>query len=275
MPSNHFIFCHPLLPPSTFPSIRVFSNKSVLWIRWSKYWSFSFSISPSNEYSGLISIRIHWLDEVTWGPVKEMQTLHIPWSSSATLPLNHYKTLHQISHGWGDTAFKGVSPLCPPLSGKATTLFNVIQNSFLWDLIQHRGQVFSIKSSFMYASGKSTLKRGGMIFFTPFFFSLARRYRFWDSFEDGRATRQKDGSSRTSTAFKPCLLYFQHNIHERENTTNYHLTELSILFRFLCFMLNGFTVNTGLSMRKLGSASNNNNRNIIHGTGLEVEQHVV
>ena len=146
-----------------------------------------------------------------------------------------------------------------------TVLFNVIQNSFLWDLIQHRGQVFSIKSSFMYASGKSTLKRGGMILFTPFFFSLARRYRFWDSFEDGRATRQKDGSSRTSTAFKPCLLYFQHNIHERENTTNYHLTELSILFRFLCFMLNGFTVNTGLSMIKLGSASNNN-RNIIYYT---------
>ena len=123
MPSNHFIFCHPLLPPSTVPSIRVFSNKSVLWIRWPKYWSFSFSISPSNEYSGLISIRMDWLDEVTWGPVKEMQTLHIPWSSSATLPLNHYKTLHQISHGWVDTAFKGVSPLCPPLSGKATTLF--------------------------------------------------------------------------------------------------------------------------------------------------------
>lgn len=79
---------------------------------------------------------------------------------------------------------------------------------------------------------------------------------------------------RASTAFKPCLLYFQQSTHEREKTTNYHLTELSILFSFLCFMLNGFTVNTGLSMRKLGSASNNS-RNIIHGTGLDVEQHVV
>ena len=63
MPSNHFILCHPLLlPPSIFPSIRVFSNESVLRIRWPKYWSFSFSISPSNEYSGLISFRIDWLD---------------------------------------------------------------------------------------------------------------------------------------------------------------------------------------------------------------------
>ena len=63
MPSNHFILCHPLLlPPSIFPSIRVFSNESVLRIRWPKYWSFSFNISPSNEYSGLISFRMDWLD---------------------------------------------------------------------------------------------------------------------------------------------------------------------------------------------------------------------
>ena len=63
MPSNHLILCHPLLlPPSILPSIRVFSNESVLHIRWPKYWSFSFSISPSNEYSGLISFRIDWLD---------------------------------------------------------------------------------------------------------------------------------------------------------------------------------------------------------------------
>ena len=63
MPSNHLILCRPLLLlPSIFPSIRVFSNKSVLCIRWPKYWSFSFSISPSNEYSGLISFRIDWFD---------------------------------------------------------------------------------------------------------------------------------------------------------------------------------------------------------------------
>ena len=63
MPSNHLILCPPLLLlPSIFPSIRVFSNDSVLLIRWSKYWSFSFSISPSNEYSELISFRMNWLD---------------------------------------------------------------------------------------------------------------------------------------------------------------------------------------------------------------------
>ena len=62
MPSNHLILYRPPLPPSLFPSIRVFSNESALHIRWPKYWSFSFSISPSNEYSGLISFRMDWLD---------------------------------------------------------------------------------------------------------------------------------------------------------------------------------------------------------------------
>ena len=63
MPSNHLILCHPLLLwPSIFPSIRVFSNESTLCIRWPKYWSFSFSISPSNEHPGLISFRMDWLD---------------------------------------------------------------------------------------------------------------------------------------------------------------------------------------------------------------------
>ena len=63
MPSSHLILCCPLLlPPSIFPSIRVFSNESALYIRWPKYWSFSFNISPSNEHSGLISFRMNWLD---------------------------------------------------------------------------------------------------------------------------------------------------------------------------------------------------------------------
>ena len=62
MPSNHLILYYPLLPPSIFPSIRVFSNESVLHIKWPKYWSFSFSISPSNKHSGLISFRMDWLD---------------------------------------------------------------------------------------------------------------------------------------------------------------------------------------------------------------------
>ena len=75
MPSNHLILCRPLLLlPSIFPSIRVFSNESVLHIRWPKYWSFSFNISPSSEYSGLISFRLDWLDSLavqgTLGPFR-------------------------------------------------------------------------------------------------------------------------------------------------------------------------------------------------------------
>ena len=78
MPSNHLILCrHLLLLPSIFPSIRVFSNESVLCLRWPKYWSFSFSISPSNEYSGLISFRMDWLDLlVVQGTLKSLLQHH-------------------------------------------------------------------------------------------------------------------------------------------------------------------------------------------------------
>ena len=80
MPSNHLILCRPLLPPSIFPSIRVFSNESALRIRWPKYWSFSFSFGPSNEYSGLISFRMDWLDLLTvQGTLK---SLLISWLQS-------------------------------------------------------------------------------------------------------------------------------------------------------------------------------------------------
>ena len=79
MPSNQLILCHPLLLlPSIFPSIRVFSDESVLCIRWPKYWSFSFNISPSDEYSGLISYRMDWLDLlVVQGTVKSLLQHHI------------------------------------------------------------------------------------------------------------------------------------------------------------------------------------------------------
>ena len=83
VPSNHLILCCPLLPPSIFPSIRVFSSESVLRIRWPKYWSFSFSISPSNEYSGLISFRMDWLDSLTvQGTLKSLLQHH---SSKASI----------------------------------------------------------------------------------------------------------------------------------------------------------------------------------------------
>ena len=78
MPSNHLIFCHPLLLlPSIFPSIRVFSNELALWIRWPNYWSFSFSVSPSNEYLGLISFRIDWFDLLAvQGTLKSLLQYH-------------------------------------------------------------------------------------------------------------------------------------------------------------------------------------------------------
>ena len=84
MPSNHLILCHPLLLPlSIFPSIRVFSNESVLCITWPKYWSFSFNISPSNDYSGLISFRMDWLDLLAvQGPLKSLLQYH---SSKASI----------------------------------------------------------------------------------------------------------------------------------------------------------------------------------------------
>ena len=84
MPSNHLLFCHPLLfLPSIFPSIRVFSHESGLLIRWPKYWSFNFNISPSNEYSGLISFRMDWLDLLAvQGTLKSLLQHH---SSKASL----------------------------------------------------------------------------------------------------------------------------------------------------------------------------------------------
>ena len=83
MPSIHLVLCGPLLfPPSIFPSIRVFPNESVLHIRWPKYWSFSFSISPSNEYSGLTSFRIDWLDLLAvQGTLKSLLQHHSPKAS--------------------------------------------------------------------------------------------------------------------------------------------------------------------------------------------------
>ena len=97
MSSNHLILCHPLLLlPSIFPSIRVFSNESVLRIRWSKYWSFSFSISPSNEYSGLISFRMDWLDLLAvQGTLKSLLQHH---SSKASVFRHSAFFIVQLSH---------------------------------------------------------------------------------------------------------------------------------------------------------------------------------
>ena len=102
MPSNHLILCHTLFfPPSIFPSIRVFSNESALHIRWPKYWSFSFSISPSNEYSVLISIRIDWLDLLAvQGTLKSLLQHH---SSKASTLRRSAFFIVQLSHPYMTT----------------------------------------------------------------------------------------------------------------------------------------------------------------------------
>ena len=102
MPSNHLILCRPLLLlPSTFPRIRVFSNKSVLHIRWPKYWSFSFNISPSNEYSGLISLMTDWLDlPAVQGTLKSLLQHH---SSKASILWHAAFFIVQLSHSYMTT----------------------------------------------------------------------------------------------------------------------------------------------------------------------------
>ena len=102
MPSNHLILCHPLLfLPSNFPSIRVFSDESVLHIRWPNYWSFSFSISPSNEYSGLISFKMDWLDLLpVQGTLKSLLQYH---SAKASILWHSAFFIVQFSHPYMTT----------------------------------------------------------------------------------------------------------------------------------------------------------------------------
>ena len=102
MPSNHLILCHPLLfLPSVFPSIRIFSNESVLRIRWTKYWSFSFNISPSNEYSGLIPFRMDWFDLLAvQGTLKSLVQYH---SSKASILQHSAFFMVQLSHPYMTT----------------------------------------------------------------------------------------------------------------------------------------------------------------------------
>ena len=125
MPSKHLILCCPLLlPPSIFPSIRVFSNESVLCIRWPKYWSFSFSISPANEYSGLISFRMGWLDLLAvQGTLKSLLQHH---SSKASILQCSAFYIVQFSHPYMTTG-KTVSLTRQTFVGKVISLlFNML-----------------------------------------------------------------------------------------------------------------------------------------------------
>ena len=125
MPSSHRILCHPLLlPPSIFPSIRVFSNESTLCIRWPNYWSFSFKVSPSNDYSGLISFRIDWLDLLAvQGTLKSLLQHH----SSKTSILQHLAFfIIQLSHPYMTTG-KTIASTRWTFVGKVMSLlFNIL-----------------------------------------------------------------------------------------------------------------------------------------------------
>ena len=111
MPSNHLILCHPLLlPPLIFPSIRVFSHESALHIRWPKYWSFSFNISPSNEYSGLISFRMDLL--AVQGTLKSLPMPQFKSINSSVLSFLYSPTLTSIHDYWKNHSLDG------PLSAK-------------------------------------------------------------------------------------------------------------------------------------------------------------
>ena len=128
MPSNHLILCRPLLPPSIFPSIRVFSKESTLCIRWPKYWSFSFNISPSNEHSGLISFRMDWLDCLAvQGTLKCLLQHH---SSKASIFCLSAFFIVQLSHPYMTT-------------GKtiALTKWTFPQTKSFFDLINFQGPV--------------------------------------------------------------------------------------------------------------------------------------
>ena len=107
MPSNHLILCCPLLPPpSVFPSVRVFSNESVLHIMWPQYWSFSFSISPSNEYSGLMSFRMDWLDLLAvQGILKSLLQPQFKSINLLALSFLYSPTLTSIHDSWKNHSF--------------------------------------------------------------------------------------------------------------------------------------------------------------------------
>ena len=125
MPSNHLILCRPLLHrPSVVPSVRVFSSESVLHIRWPKYWSFSFSISPSNEYSGLISFRMDWLDLLAvQGTLKSLLQHH---SSKASIFQHSAFFRVQISHPYM-TSGKTIALTRQTFVGKLMSLlFNML-----------------------------------------------------------------------------------------------------------------------------------------------------
>ena len=145
MPSNHLILCHPLLlPPSIFPSIRVFSNESVPHIRWPKYWSFSFSISPSNEHPGMISFRMDWLDLLAvQGTLKSLLQRH----SSKAWTLQHSGFfIVQLSHPYMTTG-KTIALTRWTFAGKVMSLLFNMLSKLVIDFLPRSKSLFISKTN--------------------------------------------------------------------------------------------------------------------------------
>ena len=135
IPSNHLVLCHPLLLSSIFPSIRVFSNESVLCIRWPKYWSFSFNISPSNEHPGLISFRRDWLDLLAvQGTFKSLIQHH---SSKASILWFSGLFMVQLSHPYMTTG-KTIALTRWTFVGKVMCLFFNMLSRFVIAFLPRR-----------------------------------------------------------------------------------------------------------------------------------------
>ena len=134
MPSNHLTLCCPLLLlPSVFPSIRGFSNESALCIRWPKYWSFRFSISPSNEYSGLIPFRIDWFDlRAVQGTLKSILQHH---SSKASILQCSAFFIVQLSHPYMTTAKTTGLTILIFVSRVMSLLFNTLSMFVMWHIV--------------------------------------------------------------------------------------------------------------------------------------------
>ena len=145
MPSNHLILCHPLfLLLSIFPSIRVFSNESVLHSRWWKYWSFNFSINPSNEYSGLIFFRIDWSDLLAvQGTLKGLLQHH---SSKASILEHSAFFMVQLSHPYMTTG-KTIALTIQTLFSKVMSLFFYILSRFVIAFLPRSKHLFNFMAA--------------------------------------------------------------------------------------------------------------------------------
>ena len=186
-PSNHLILCCPiLLPPSVFPSIRVFSNESLLHIRWPKYWSFSFSISPSNDYSGLISFRIDWLDLLTiQGTLKSLLQHH---SSNASILQHSAFFIVQLSHPYMTTG-KTIALIRWTFAGKVVSPVAAVTNNHKLCGWKHQkcysltvleaGSTGSLSLHWNQGVGRVTCIRGKCISCLSSFWWLSTFLGFW------------------------------------------------------------------------------------------------